>query len=93
MPDRIHARHPDPDKQGTTIDAAKYRAVRDAIEAELADGPVMLSDLRRAVKARIGDTFEGSVSWYVMAVKLDLEARGTIERVPRQTPQHLRLVG
>jgi len=93
MPDRIHARHPDPDKQGTTIDAAKYHTVRDAIEAELAGGAVALAELRAGVKRRIGDTFDGSVSWYVMAVKLDLEARGVIERVSGQTPQHVRLVG
>ncbi|WP_412068693.1 DUF6958 family protein [Rubrivirga sp. IMCC43871] len=93
MPDRIDALHPDPEKQGTTIDAAKYHTVREAIEAELADGPVALAELRSGLKRRIGDTFDGSVSWYMMAVKLDLEARNVIERVPGQTPQHVRLVG
>ena len=36
-------------------------------------------------------TTEGSISWYVTTVKLDLEARGLIERVPRSRPQRLRM--
>lgn len=91
MPDRIHAQHPAPDKQGTTIDAAKYHAVRDAIVAALGAGPVAFEALIEAVEDAIGDDFDGSIPWYVTTVKLDLEARGTIERVPGQRPQHLRL--
>jgi hypothetical protein len=41
----------------------------------------------------MGDAFEGSVSWYVTTVKLDLETRGVVERVPGQKPQRLRLAG
>lgn len=37
------------------------------------------------------EVFEGaSIGWYVTTVKLDLEARGLIERVPGHSPQHLR---
>lgn len=32
----------------------------------------------------------GSVSWYTTTVKLDLEARGELERVPGSRPQRLR---
>ena len=32
----------------------------------------------------------GSLSWYLTTVKLDLEARGLIERVPHSVPQRLR---
>lgn len=32
----------------------------------------------------------GKAGWWVMAVKLDLEARGLIERVPKSKPQHVR---
>ena len=34
----------------------------------------------------------GSVSWYTVSVKLDMEVKGDIERVPRAKPQKLRLV-
>ena len=33
-----------------------------------------------------------SVGWYATTVKLDLEARGLIERVPDARPQRLRRV-
>lgn len=32
----------------------------------------------------------GSTGWYTTTVKLDLEAKGEIERVPGSTPQRLR---
>jgi hypothetical protein len=34
---------------------------------------------------------EGSISWYATMVKLDLEARGEIERIPGSSPQRIRL--
>lgn len=33
-----------------------------------------------------------SVSWYTTTVKLDMEARGLIERIPGSRPQALRIV-
>ena len=45
------------------------------------------------VGRRLGDVFDGSVSWYVVSVKLDLEARGVLERIDGRSPQQLRLVG
>ena len=35
--------------------------------------------------------FDGSISWYVTTVKLDLEARHVVERIPGTSPQQLRL--
>ena len=34
----------------------------------------------------------GSVSWYTTTVKLDLEVKGDIERIPGSNPQRLRKV-
>ena len=34
--------------------------------------------------------FRGSIGWYTTIVKLDLEARGLIDRIPDKKPQHLR---
>jgi len=34
----------------------------------------------------------GSVRWYTKAVQLDLEARGEIERVPKQVPLRFRRI-
>jgi hypothetical protein len=38
--------------------------------------------LTRTVEKEIDGKFEGSVTWYVTTVKLDLEARGKVKRVP-----------
>ena len=35
--------------------------------------------------------FDGKPIWYILIVKLDLEARGVIERVPKTSPHKLRM--
>ena len=52
---------------------------------------VRFKDLPAAVEESLQEPFVGSISWYVTTVKLDLEARGLLERVPGATPQRLRL--
>ena len=47
--------------------------------------------LSRAVEKDVRGKFEGSVMWYVTTVKLDLEARGTVKRVPNSRPQLVKL--
>lgn len=49
--------------------------------------------LMEDVEAKLAGRFEGSIPWYVTTVKLDLEARGEIERIRQSSPQRLRLVG
>ena len=56
-----------------------------------AAGVLPFGDLPAAVTTRLPADFDGSIGWYTTTVKLDLEARGLIERVRGQTPQHLRL--
>jgi len=40
---------------------------------------------------KLSKNFEGEVGWYIVTVKLDLEARSIIERVPKTSPHKLRL--
>ena len=90
--ERILTLHP-AGKQGVNIDKGKYDMVREAIGETLKAQPgITFSELTEEVGRRIGDAFEGSVSWYVVSVKLDLEARGVLERVDGHSPQRLRLV-
>jgi hypothetical protein len=49
-------------------------------------------NLSRAVEKEVNGNFEGSVTWYVTTVKLDLEARGQIKRVTNSRPQLVKLV-
>ena len=50
----------------------------------------------RAAPARIvlelGRYLVAQAGWYLTTVKLDLEARNIIERIPNKSPQQLRLV-
>jgi hypothetical protein len=43
------------------------------------------------VEKEVRGKFEGSVMWYVTTVKLDLEARGDVKRVPNSRPQIVKL--
>ena len=36
-------------------------------------------------------SFDGKVGWYLVVVKLDLEARNIIERIPKTSPHQLRM--
>jgi hypothetical protein len=96
MPEqRVQLLHPDPSKDAPRIDQSKYDAVRAALLHVIPADPqgVALADLAEQVaKVLPSDSLSalGSVSWYTMAVKFDLEARGLIERVPGAQPPRVR---
>jgi hypothetical protein len=52
---------------------------------------ITFMNLSRAVEKEVNGNFEGSVTWYVTTVKLDLEARGQVKRVPNSRPQLVKL--
>ena len=93
MSERVMTLHP-AGKQGVSIGREKYELIRQAILASLAQrGEVLFAELSGAVAAHQAGRFDGSIGWYTTTVKLDLEARGLIERVPGRSPQVLRLAG
>ncbi len=81
-------------KKGMRLSAERYHAVKEAILAALPPGEegLLFKDLPGEVASRVpAGLFEGaSIAWYTTSVKLDLEARGLIERVPGSRPQRLR---
>lgn len=88
--ERILCLHP-AGKQGVNILRTKYDAVRCAILQAIGEAGVLhFSDLPARCAALLPD-FEGSIGWYVTSVKLDLEARGEIERLPGKGKQRLQL--
>jgi hypothetical protein len=92
MPETIHTLHPDK-KQGVKISKEKYEVIRKAILSTLRNQKEMtFMNLSRAVEKEVRGSFDGSVTWYVTTVKLDLEARGMIKRVPNSRPQLVKLV-
>ena len=91
MEEKILTLHPD-GKQGVNISKEKYETIRQAILSILGEqGETFFKDLPAGVEPKLERDFDGSISWYVITVKLDLEARGLIIRVPKSSPQRLRL--
>ena len=89
---KILTLHPEEGKRGVNISRAKYEMVRQAIlKAVRSQGSITFKGLVSLVEYKLRNRFEGSISWYVTTVKLDLEARGEIERVDERGEQTLRL--
>jgi uncharacterized protein DUF6958 len=92
MKEMIRTLHPEK-KQGVNISKEKYEMIRKAILAILrTQKEISFMNLSRAVEKEVNGKFEGSVMWYVTTVNLDLEARGTVKRVPNSRPQLVKLV-
>ena len=86
-----------PGKQPTQIDAWKYNLMKRCIMEIIAGSQqgVLFKDLSKQVKEKISEEESkrlGSVSWYTTTVKLDLEAKGKIKRIPGSKPQKLIMV-
>jgi hypothetical protein len=92
MEEKILTKHPDRGKKGVNISRAKYDTVREAILAVVRErGEITFDELGEAVEKKLRGRLDGSIMWYVTTVKLDLEARKVIRRVPKSTPQRIRL--
>jgi len=91
MKETIRTLHPEK-KQGVNISREKYEIIRKAIFCVLhTQKEITFMNLSRAVEKEVNGNFEGSVTWYVTTVKLDMEARGEIKRVPNSRPQLVKL--
>jgi len=91
MQETIRTLHPEK-KQGVKISREKYEVIRKAILCVMErQNEISFMNLSRAVEKEVNGNFEGSVTWYVTTVKLDLEARGQLKRVPNSRPQLVKL--
>jgi hypothetical protein len=95
--ERVQCLTPTPGKQGTRILKWKYDRVRVAILEVVPkdETGVSFNQLASLLKERMTEADIkrlGSLGWYTTTVKLDLEVRGEIERVPGSKPQRLRRV-
>ena len=93
----MEALHPDPTKNGTRVTKATYEAYREAmLKVVPADAEgIAFMDLKGAMKPHVDKELlaNTSLGWWTTVVKLDLEARGVIERIPGKGRQRVRLVG
>jgi hypothetical protein len=93
--DRIQLRHPDPSKKTSRIARSAYDVARRTVLAVVpADEPgitlnAYLADMAGRLPKAKGWDPSLSASWYAMAMKLDLEARGELKRINKRPPQRL----
>jgi hypothetical protein len=93
MDEKIMTLHPEEGKSGVNISKRKYDVIKETIVASLrAHGVMTFTGLNKDVHDKLEGCFDGSISWYVTTVKLDLEARQVVERIPGTSPQQLQLV-
>ena len=82
---------------GTRLSQRKYDAVKKALLACIPRSTegIEFRSLPKLIAQRVPADIlpkKGSASWLTTTVKLDLEARGLIERIPDSRPQRLRRI-
>jgi len=88
---RIMTLHPQ-GKKGVNILKRKYDIIQKYILDKVEEhGEITYQLLDDLAQKELQKTFEGKVGWYIVSVKLDLEARGVIERIPKTSPHKLRM--
>ena len=87
--EKICTKHP-LGKTGRNITRQKYDTLRNAILSALKNKDLTHTELFEELRRRLDKKFTGNISWYGETVKLDLEARKTIERTSSK-PQKYRL--
>lgn len=93
MPEeKITTLHPQ-GKAGVNISKVKYDQVRAVVLAVIENQqPITFTEMADISSDLLKEQqFKGKPMWYVTTVKLDLEARGLIERIPKTSPHQLRL--
>ncbi|NIP44374.1 MAG: hypothetical protein GWO41_09220 [candidate division Zixibacteria bacterium] len=91
--DKIYAQTVTPGKEGINISRSKYETIFNAIMEILSEQrEIRFKDLPRAVANKLENDFRGSIPWYTTTIKLHMEHQGIIERVPKKSPQYLRLI-
>ena len=91
MEEKILTKHPY-NKKGVNISKDRYNKIRNFIISAISKRKeITYSELNELAKEKLYGNFDGSIPWYLVTVKLDLEARKIIERIPNTSPHKLRL--
>lgn len=89
--DRIMTLHPQ-GKRGVNILKRRYNTIKEFILDTIENnGEITYSELTDIAVNNLTSWFDGKVVWYIVSVKLDLEARNIIERIPKTSPHKLRM--
>jgi uncharacterized protein DUF6958 len=87
--EKILTKHP-LGKSGKNISKQNYETLKGAILSALRGKELTHTELMSQLNKSLKSKFSGNISWYAETVKLDLEARKTIERTSSK-PQKYRL--
>jgi len=89
--ERILTKHPQ-GKDGVNILKRRYDVIKGFITKTIEEyKEITYSELSDLAVEKLSNTFDGKVVWYIVVVKLDLEARKIIERIPKTSPHKLRM--
>lgn len=78
-------------KKGVNILKRRYDFIKDYILEKVEEHKeITYQNLDDMARAELEESFDGKVAWYIVSVKLDLEARGVIERIPKTSPHQIR---
>jgi fructose-1,6-bisphosphatase len=89
--EKIMTLHPE-GKNGVNISKKKYDIICDYILKKIhKQKKITFKQLFEEGQTEIKN-FDGKIGWYIVTVKLDLEARKIIERIPKTSPHQVRMV-
>ena len=84
----VHTMHPEAGRKNKNISRRKYEIIKEAITEALRNQELTHTELVKGLEKNLGKTFPENISWCTMTVKLDLEARGVIERTSSKPPKY-----
>ena len=89
--ERILTLHPQ-GKAGVNILKRRYDVIKEfIIETIKEHKEITYQELSDLAIDKLSTSFDGKIVWYIVSVKLDLEARNIIERIPKTSPHKLRM--
>lgn len=90
--EKIETLHPQ-GKKGVNILKRRYDIISDFILKTIKEhGEITYEEINDLAIEKLSGSFDGKIPWYVVTVKLDLEARNIIERIPKTSPHRVRMV-
>ena len=90
--EKIMTLHPQ-GKKGVNILKRRYDIISSFIIKTIKrEKEISFAELTELAEDKLVNSFDGKIVWYMVTVKLDLEARKMIERIPNTSPHKLRLI-
>lgn len=80
-------------KKGVNILKRRYDVISAFILKTIKERKeILFEEMTDLAIDQLSASFDGKIVWYIVTVKLDLEAKKIIERIPKTGPHNIRLV-